>query len=122
MRFKLVLTLLLLLGAMGLGAADLSGKWSGAIVVAEGGETVKLPILLILKHDGDQLSGTAGADEGTQRAITKATVEGDKVIIEFTDGPDKYSLNLTVDGDQMTGEARSGDSPKMKISVKRSEG
>ena len=122
MRLKLTLILLLFLGAFVLGAADLSGRWSGTIVVTDGADTVNLPILLMLKHDGDSLSGTAGADASHQDPITKAAVDGDKVSIEFTDGPDKYFLNLTANGDEMTGEAHTSDSPKMKITVKRSQG
>jgi hypothetical protein len=119
MRIRLLLTLLLFLGAFVLGAADLTGKWSGTIVVVSDGETTPLPILLILKQDGNKLSGTAGADESTQRNITKATVDGDKVTIEFMDESTPYHFDLNVDGDQMTGEAHSGDSPKMKMSLKR---
>src|SRR5258706_10044636 len=119
MPIKLILTLLLLLGAFGLLAGDLNGKWSGAIVVGADGDTTSLPVLLILKQDGNKLSGTAGADESTQRNITKATIDGDKVTIEFLDDKTPYHFDLTVDGDQMTGEASSGDSPKMKMSLKR---
>src|SRR5690349_21152462 len=119
MRLKLLLAFLLSLIVFSLAAADLNGRWSGAIHVAEGADKVDLPILVILKHSGSSLSGTAGADEANQRKITKSSVNDDKIMIEFVDGDSTYHLELTVDGDEMSGEANSGDSPKMKVTLKR---
>jgi hypothetical protein len=122
MLIRLLLTLPLFLGAFGLGAADLSGKWSGSIEVVEDGQSRTVSVLLILKQDGTKLNGTAGGDENDQHAITKATVDGDKVRLEIDGGDVTFYLDLKVDGDQMTGEARRGDDPRMKISVKRVKG
>jgi hypothetical protein len=119
MRLRFFLCFLLLLGAFGLGAANLSGKWSGSIDVVEDGQARTVSVLLMLKHDGAKLSGTAGSDESDQHTITKANVDGDKVSLEVDGGDVTFYLDLKVDGDQMTGDARRGDSPKMKMSVKR---
>ncbi len=119
MRLKFLAILLLLLAAFAVSAADLNGKWSGAITVTDGADKIDLPILAILKHDGDKLSGTAGADDANQRTITKSSVDGDKIMIEFVDGDNTYHLELTVDGDQMNGVAGSGDSPRLKVVLKR---
>ncbi len=120
MRVRIFSILLLLLGALALGASNLSGKWSGSInVVHDDGQPQSVSVLLILKHDGNKLSGTAGEDENDQHAITKATIDGDKVSLEVDGGEVTFYLDLKVDGDQMTGDARRGDSPKMKMSVKR---
>jgi hypothetical protein len=119
MRPRFFLSFLLLLGAFGLGAANLSGKWSGSIDAVEDGQSRTVSVLLILKQDGPKLSGTAGGDENDQHTITKANVDGDKLSLEIDGGDVTFYLDLIVDGDQMTGDARRGDSPRMKISVKR---
>lgn len=119
MRTRIFVSLLLLLGALGLGAANLSGKWTGSVNVVEDGQSKSVPVVLILKHDGTKLGGTAGEDENDQHTITKATVDGDKVSLEIDGGDVTFYLDLKVDGDQMIGDARRGDSPKMKMSVKR---
>ncbi len=120
MQLRILLSLFLLLGAFALGASNLSGKWSGAInVVHDDGQAQTVSVFLILKQDGNKLSGTAGEDENDQHAITKAIIDGEKVSLEVDGGEVTFYLDLKVDGDQMTGDARRGDSPRMKISLKR---
>ena len=116
----LVLTLLLIVCAWPAAAADLSGKWTGTINVVENGEAKTVPVLLILKQDGTKLTGSGGGSEDDQHAIIKGSVEGDKVTIEAVGGENEnFYLDLTIDGDQMTGDIRKGDSDRMKMSVKR---
>jgi hypothetical protein len=119
MRLRFFLSLLPLLGAFALGAANLSGKWTGSVNVVEDGQSKSVPVVLFLKHDGTKLGGTAGEDASDQHTITKATLDGDKVSLEIDGGDVTFYLELKVDGDQMTGDARRGDSPRMKMSVKR---
>jgi len=118
----LVLTLLLIVCAWPAATTDLSGKWTGTINVVENGEAKTVPVLLILKQDGTKLTGSGGTSEDDQHAIIKGSVEGDKVTIEAVGGDNEsehYFLDLTIDGDQMTGDIRKGDSDRMKMSVKR---
>lgn len=119
MRLRFFVCLLLLLGAFGLAAADLSGKWSGSIDVVEDGQTRTVAVFLILKQDGSKLSGSAGENESDQHPITKGTLDGEKLSLEVDGGDATYYLDLRVAGDQMTGDARRGDSTRMKMSVKR---
>ena len=115
----LMLSLLLLLGAWTASAADLTGKWTGTIEVKENGESRTVPVLLILKQEGAKLTGSGGSSEDDQHPISKGSVEGDKVTIEAQADDDTFYLELKIDGDKMTGDVRKGDSPPMKISVKR---
>jgi hypothetical protein len=116
---SVLITVLLLLGAWTVSAADLSGKWTGTIDVKENGESKTVPVLLILKQDGTKLTGSGGGNEDDQHALTKGSVDGDKVTLEAKTDEDTFFLELKVDGDQMTGDVRKGDSARMKISVKR---
>ena len=117
---SIVLSLLLLLGAAwAASASDLSGKWTGTIDVKENGESKTVPVLLILKQDGTKLTGSGGGSEEDQHPITKGSVDGDKVKIEAQAEDDTFYLELTVDGDQMSGDVRKGDSERMKMSLKR---
>jgi uncharacterized protein involved in tellurium resistance len=117
---SIVLTLLLLLGAWTAAAADLSGRWTGTIDVKENGESRTVPVLLILKQEGTKLTGSGGGSEDDQHAILKGSVEGDKVTIEAEGNEHgNFHLELKVDGDQMTGDVRRGDSERMKMTLKR---
>ncbi|MGI8783954.1 MAG: hypothetical protein ACR2L2_09950 [Acidobacteriota bacterium] len=54
-----VLTSLLLLTV--LGGADITGKWSGTIeVVSSTGESRTIPAFLILKQEGNKITGAEG--------------------------------------------------------------
>ena len=122
MKIIVVAALLLIVCAWTAAAADVSGRWTGTINVVENGESKTVPVLLILKQDGTKVTGTGGNSEDDQHAIIKGSVDGDKVMIEALggeDGNEHYFLDLTIDGDQMTGEIRKGDSDRMKMMVKR---
>jgi hypothetical protein len=117
---KSILLSLLLLVAGGLGAADLSGKWSGTVDVKEDGQSRTVSALLVLKQDGKTLTGTAGGEENDRLHIRKGTVEGNAVTLEVQGEDAVFYVDLTVDGDQMNGNARRGESgEKMKLSLKR---
>ncbi|MBS1853807.1 MAG: TIGR03435 family protein [Acidobacteria bacterium] len=89
-----------------LAAADVSGAWTG---------TVGSPVYLVLKQEGNHLSGTAGPTAGEQVATFQGgTVDGDHVA--FRVGP--YQLDLKVEGDRMSGAATSGDSA-MQVALRR---
>lgn len=89
-----------------LSAADVSGAWTGAI----GG-----PIYLILKQDGNKLSGSAGPTAAEQMAtFENGRIEGDHIVLRA--GP--FQLDVTVDGDRITGEARNGEQSQ-KVFLRR---
>jgi uncharacterized protein (TIGR03435 family) len=74
-------------------AADVSGKW------------VSAPIYLVLKLEGNKLSGSAGPTEKEQLlTFDNGAVDGDRVT--FKAGSFQFSLKLN--GDELKGEMRNG--------------
>jgi hypothetical protein len=116
---KSILVSLLLLAAWTLSASDLTGKWSGTVDMKQDGEAQTIPVIMIVKQDGNKLTGTAGPEED-QHAIQKGLVDGDTITMEVDSGEDIFYLELKVDGDQITGAVKQGtDGEKMKIALKR---
>jgi hypothetical protein len=91
-----ILALFLLTAVLAL-AADVTGTWSGSVVLTAGSGNPKMEF----KQTGETLTGTYHGTFGD--APLKGTVKGDK--IEFTFGTDaaqaKYSG--TIDGKKMSG-------------------
>lgn len=117
---KTVLLSLLMLGAGSLVAADVSGKWSGTVDFKEDGESRTISAVLILKQDGNTVTGTAGQDENDLHSIRKGSIDGEALTLEIDGGDVVYYLELKVAGDEITGDARRGDeSARMKVSLKR---
>ena len=77
MRFLLALAIT----AVSLLATDVSGKWSGSFDPTVDGETHNDSALLILKQDGDKITGTAGPNEEKQFEIRKASLDGNTLKI-----------------------------------------
>ena len=104
-------------------ADDLTGKWSGSLVITSSdGDTKDDKAFLVLKQNGAEIAGTAGESPDKQWAIQKGKVEGSKVTFEVqTDGPlIKFELAL-VDG-HLKGEAkaeREGKSMKAAVDLQR---
>jgi hypothetical protein len=116
----LAYALLLCLAAMTAMAADVTGKWSGTIS-PEGHDPSNA--YLIVKQSGATLTGSAGPDEGQQWPLTNGKIEGNKITGDVT-SPDGvvYKVELTVDGDRMTGRAtaiRDGETMKAKLELSR---
>jgi len=110
---------LLLAAAWTLSAADLSGKWAGTVDMKEDGNAQAMSVVMIVKQDGNKLTGTAGVEED-QHPIQKGIVDGDTVTFEVDSGEAIYYLELKLDGDQLSGAAKAGpDGEKMKIALKR---
>ena len=116
---KSILVTLLLAFAWTLSAADLTGKWSGTVDLKQDGEAQTIPVIMVVKQEGNKLTGTAGPEED-QHEIQNGLVDGDKVTMQVDGGDDTFYLELTVAGDEMTGAVKRGqDGEKMKISLKR---
>jgi hypothetical protein len=116
---KSILLSLLLAAAWTLSAADLSGKWAGTVDMKEDGNAQAMSVVMIVKQDGNKLTGTAGVEED-QHPIQKGIVDGDTVTFEVDSGEAIYYLELKLDGDQLSGAAKAGpDGEKMKIALKR---
>ena len=105
-----------------LSAPNLTGKWSGTLQV-EGGNGSK-PVYMILKQDGNRLSGSGGPDESEQHPFEGGKVEGSKVTFDVLlgGGPGLMHFDLQIRGDDITGQMkRSGEglNEAAKISMKR---
>ncbi|MGD0301375.1 MAG: hypothetical protein ABSE86_30220 [Bryobacteraceae bacterium] len=116
---KSILLSLLLAAAWTLSGADLTGKWAGTVDMKQDGEAQTIPVVMIVKQEGNKLTGTAGPEED-QHTIQKGVVDGDTVTLEVDGGEAIYYLELKVDGDQISGAVKQGtDGEKMKIALKR---
>jgi hypothetical protein len=116
---KSILLSLLLAAAWTLSGADLTGKWAGTVDMKQDGEAQTIPVVMIVKQEGNKLTGTAGPEDD-QHTIQKGVVDGDTVTLEVDGGEAIYYLELKVDGDQISGAVKQGtDGEKMKIALKR---
>jgi hypothetical protein len=101
-------------------AADPSGKWSGQITPSNGEEV--LPAFLILKADGDKLSGSGGPDQAEQHPMENGRIVGDRLIFAVPAGKGTLHFDVIVNGDEITGkvELKGGDEEKSgKVALKR---
>lgn len=98
MKVGIALVVLLALNAF---AADLSGKWSGSFR-ADGGDH-DVPQLLILKQNGNELTGSGGPNNSEQYPIEHGKVENNRVSFEITTGEWKFSYVLKASDKRMEG-------------------
>lgn len=99
-------------------SADATGTWTGTLTKSDGQSN---PAHLVLKQDGDTLTGTAGPDANEQRPILNGKVENGLLTFELDNGM-KFALKQ--DGDDITGEVtrdREGQTEKAKLAVKRAK-
>jgi hypothetical protein len=118
------LLLALLFSAMTLSAADVTGKWAGSFEVKnDDGEKQNQPAYLVLKQEGDKLTGTGGPAEDRQEAIISGKVDGNKLIFVAEREGRPMNFNLQVDGDSMKGEVTrdnpEGEKRTAQVSLKR---
>lgn len=94
---------------------NVTGTWTGEVRDQEGGTG---RVRLMLRQEGDQISGTAGpAEKQNPGHVHDAKLDGNHLTLSADDTDDKsertltYSFDLTVANDQMQGKAygRSGD-------------
>jgi len=96
----IVLIVLLVIRAA---AVDVTGTWSGTFKVSGGDHNV--PQIIILKQDGNKLTGSAGPDAEEQYPIENGKVEGDRVRFELTSGEWRFGYDLKREGqDEMKGD------------------
>ena len=105
-------------------AADFSGRWSGNVQAPnEAGKVVDLPLVLILKQEGDRVTGTGGPHESMQVAIRNGKVEGDRLTFDAEADGSTFYIDLRAEGDQLSGSmrrrARDGSETTGKLTAKR---
>jgi hypothetical protein len=124
MRLLLCAVLLAVLGSSAAAAADVTGKWTGSFKIISG-DGQDETALLVLKQTGTAISGTVGPNEDEQHAITRGSIDGDKITIEVVDGETRVKLDLVLTGERIVGDVavngEEGRSLKGKIDVKRAK-
>jgi hypothetical protein len=118
---KLLLTTLLL--TLSISAADLSGKWTGTFIDASEGSKSETA-LVILKQDGNTLTGTAGPNADEQMAISSAKVDGNNVTFDVKAGEMTVHFTLQLVDKHLKGSAKAeanGESKSATIDLTRAE-
>lgn len=118
----LVVTGFLLAGAAQ--AADLTGHWHGKYEwVRPDGEEMDTPLYMILKQDGDKLTGTIGENVDERPNAVNGTLQGNKIDLEVKGFNRSSRITGTLDGDVINGNsaiiARDGSELKVKVVIKR---
>lgn len=123
-------TLLCMLGIAALVLAapadvNLSGKWTGSFdMTSPDGEVHNSGIVMVLKHTGSEVTGTAGPEEGEQYPIVNGKVDGEKITLEVHREGRVIKFDLAMAGDRIKGGARmeaDGDTRTAKVDVARAK-
>ena len=118
------LALMLLVAAVAF-AGELTGKWSGSFdTVRPDGSTQPGPAYMVLKVDGQTVTGTAGPDESGQHPITNGRLDGTKLTFDMAREQGTLKFNLIFDGESIKGSAsaeRDGEPMKAQVDLKRKE-
>ena len=110
----------ILLSAMCLSAADVSGKWSGSF--APTAEPDTHPLYMILQQDKNALTGSGGPNESEQHAFKDGKIDGDHLKFEVPAGEGVFIFDLVITGDEITGDLqfkREGETRTARVSLKR---
>ena len=121
----LFVTTILLVVALGLWAADVTGKWTFEQQGRNGAQTVTM----MLKAEGSNLTGTVDAGRGGPQEIKDGKIEGDNVsfnvVREFNGNTMTTKYAGTVSGNEMklTVErpGRDGNTMKSEVTAKKAE-
>jgi hypothetical protein len=116
----------LLLSSLALGAAELTGKWSGSFDITNHstGETKSDTAYMDLKEASGVVTGTAGPNEDKQWPLRSGKLDGQKLTFEVaTDDDGVLVFELTFDGETIRGSCSGtgGDGEKLsaKVNLKR---
>ena len=101
--------------------ADVSGNWTGTLS-PDGRDPT--PAYLVLKQDGETVTGTAGAaEQGERLTIRNGTARDGVVTFEVeTPGGHLMKFDLKEQGDELTGTVtreRDGEKQRAALAVKR---
>jgi hypothetical protein len=110
----------LLFSALALGAAELTGNWSGSFdITNSGGETEADAVYMTLKQNGGEVTGTAGPKSEKQWTIQKGKLDGQKLTFEVAmeDGG-LLVFDLTFDGSNIEGDVKGTGSSGEQLSAK----
>jgi hypothetical protein len=113
--------LVLALTAVTLAGADVTGNWRGTFT-PDGRDAG--PALLVLKQEGDAITGTAGPDESERHPISKGKIDKDTLTFEVETPGGVMKFSLKQKEDELTGDVtreRDGQQQTAKLAVKRAK-
>ena len=113
--------LVIALASVGLSAANATGTWTGTLTPAEGEPG---PAYVVLKQDGEALTGSAGPDASEQHPIHNGRAENGKLTFDLHTGGGVMRVTLEQKGDELTGEVtreRDGQSQRATVELRRAE-
>ena len=112
----------MLVSAVAVIGADVSGTWVGTLSPPGGGSE---NFLLILTQDGTKVTGTAGANESDRHALEKGAVQGDRLTFEVQAPNGTLVFDLKVNADEINGTLTFKNGEQVlgtaRVSVKRSQ-
>ena len=112
---------LIALAAATLVAADATGTWTGTLTPS-GSDGQPRPAHLVLKQEGDKLTGTAGPDASQQQPIQNGKAENGNLTFELATDDSVMKFAVKQQGDEITGDVtreRAEQTQKAKLAVKR---
>jgi hypothetical protein len=115
------LFLVFMLAAVSLLAADATGTWTGTLTRAEGEQG---PAYLVLKQDGQKITGTAGPGSEEQHQIQNGKAEAGKITFEVPSENGSLKFVLTQEGDAIKGDVsmeRDGEVQRGQLAVTRTK-
>ena len=110
----------LLPSTLALGAAELTGKWSGSFdITTPNGETKADTAYMDLKEKAGEVTGTAGPNIEKQWSLRKGKLDREKLTFEVpTDDGGLLVFDLTFDGSAIQGTCAGTGSGGEKMSAK----
>jgi len=114
-----------LFSALALGAAELTGKWSGSFdITTPNGETKADTAYMDLKEKSGEVTGTAGPGVEKQWSLRKGKLDGQQLTFEVpTDDGGLLVFDLTFDGTAIqgtcAGTGNGGEKMSAKANLKR---
>jgi hypothetical protein len=111
--------LALMLTAVSVRAADISGTWTATAQSPNGDFTLSFTF----KQDGASLTGSVQGPQGDAIPISNGKVDGDKFTFDVSFNGLTIHHDCTVDGDaiKMTTKSDSADFPGMTMTLKRAK-
>jgi hypothetical protein len=119
LRISLTVGLLLMTGFAAPAMAadqDVTGTWNGTVRLRQGNRLAEDQFTLVMKQDGQKVTGTWGLTTGgtgsrggrtSENVPARGTIEGDKLSLKIGQ---QRSLEATINGDSMSGTTEFGNS------------
>ncbi|MBI3683444.1 MAG: hypothetical protein HY235_23975 [Acidobacteria bacterium] len=86
-------------------AGDATGNWSGSLEAkSPNGETRNASAYLVLKQEGEKLTGSGGPDAQQQHPIRNGKVDGERVTFEIEAEGGVMKFDFKLDGDELSGQ------------------